>query len=272
MGFESSDVRGTEGLSSIASAQSLDSHSLESAVSLMFAAGARPCAADIRKLAQSNGQFGISIDPELDGDVDGGWVELLQSGLTFDLVGLEPGPASNSPDCVHRFAIENGPDLEELEVITLVPGPHIASGGTMFPVVRCLAVLGAQLAQLPGVQCVAWHAARACSAPDYFRDGVMRWIEGGAFLGLGLTALVYNSDGSLQSEGLRLFTGQDLRLAPEMCVDKAEAAKIALRLLNWLVEHGRIEQKFSFTGPAGETLELEPVDNSSILHVWKRSH
>ena len=139
----------------------------------------------------------------------------------------------------------------------------------MFPVVRCLAQLAAELARLPGVEGVAWHAARACSSPAHFRRGVLGWIEGGAFPGLGLTALVTNPDGSMQSEGLALLTGQELLLAPEMCADQAEGAKIALRLLNWLVEHGRIEEQFSFVGPSGEPLVLEPVENFGILRVWR---
>ncbi len=142
----------------------------------------------------------------------------------------------------------------------------------MFPVVRCLASLAAQLSNLEGVNAVAWHPARTFSAPDYFRRGVQSWIEGGAFPGLGLTALMTNPDGGMQTEGLVLFTGQELRLSPEMCADRAEAAKVALRLVNWLVEHGKIMQSFTFTGPSGETLELEPVDNFSILQVWRRSH
>ncbi|WP_052768992.1 hypothetical protein [Aurantiacibacter marinus] len=243
-----------------------------SAVSLLFDAGHRPRAEEIRELARKSRQFSLSIDPASDGIEDGGWVELLVNGLTFDLVGLGTSAPPRVPDCRHHFALPQGFDQSGLEAITLSPGPHLSGGGAMFPVVRCLASLGAQLAGLEDVRAVAWHPAHTCSAPDYFRRGVTGWIEGGPFPGLGLTALKSNPDGSMQSEGLSLFTSQELRLSPEMCGDRAEAAKVALRLLNWLVEHGRIEQPFTFTGPSGETLELEPVDNSAILHVWKRSH
>ena len=130
----------------------------------------------------------------------------------------------------------------------------------------------ANLAQLEGVKAVAWHPARAISEAGYFRTSVLRWIEGGAFPGLGLTALVPTDDGGLESEGLALFTGQELRMRPEVVMDRAEASKIALRLLNWLVEHGRITESFGFTGPSGETLRLEPVDNFGIVEVWRGSH
>ena len=61
-------------------------------------------------------------------------------------------------------------------------------------------------------------------------------------------------------------------MRPEVVMDRAEASKIALRLLNWLVEHGRITESFGFTGPSGETLRLEPVDNFGIVEVWRGSH
>lgn len=100
----------------------------------------------------------------------------------------------------------------------------------------------------------------------------MRWIEGGAFPGLGLTALSQDADGGLRSEGLAMLTGQELHLRAEVAGDAGERSKIALRLLDWLVENGRITDSFVLTGPSGETLRLEPVDNSAIVEVWRGSH
>ncbi len=137
----------------------------------------------------------------------------------------------------------------------------------MFPVVRCLAALAARLTELGTAKAVAWHPASALSEPEYFRKSVLGWIEGGAFPGLGLTALATNADGSMQSEGLALFTGQELLLPANVAEDTSEAATIALRLINWLVEHGKIEQEFRFTGPAGEPITLAPVENSRVVRV-----
>ena len=61
-------------------------------------------------------------------------------------------------------------------------------------------------------------------------------------------------------------------MTPEVVSDRAEASKIALRLLDWLVENGAITQSFAFTVPSGETLRLEPADNSGIVEVWRGSH
>lgn len=208
----------------------------------------------------------------MEGGADEGWVELLANGLTFDLTGLAPHKPSDMPVAVHRFDLRPESDPPELEAITLVPGPHLLAGGTMFPVVRGLALLAARLADLQSVHSVVWHPARAMSSADYYRRSVIGWIEGGAFPGLGLTALAAMPDGSLQSEGLALFTGQELNLPADIAADGAEAAKIALRLLNWLVEHGRLEEEFTFSGPSGEPIRVEPVENSGILQVWRGAH
>lgn len=196
---------------------------------------------------------------------------MLANGLTFDLTGLGPFSGAEMPSIKHRFAFPTDLDIAGLEAVTLVPGPHLLAGGAMFPVVRGLAILAAQLSTLDGVKAVAWHAANAASEAEYFRRGVMGWIEGGVFPGLGLTALATLPDGGMQSEGLALFTGQELLLPADIAAGDAEGAKLAIRLLNWLVEHGRIEQSVTFTGPSGEPIQLEPVENSGIIRVWRGS-
>ena len=135
----------------------------------------------------------------------------------------------------------------------------------MLPLVRGIASLAAALSALPGVRAVGWHAARAWSAPDYFRGSVMRWVQGGAFPGLGLTALTFTSDGGLQSEGLALFTGQELRIAPELVGDRAAGARLALRLLHMLVEDGPVDACSWLSGLAGEPLALEPSTNRRLV-------
>ncbi len=122
---------------------------------------------------------------------------------------------------------------------------------------------------MPGAQAVAWHPARCWSAPQPFRAGVQRWIEGGAFPGLSLAPLMEGPDGALQSEGLALFVGQELRIEPELAEDPAEGAKLALRLLHWLVESGPLRAMERLVGPNGEPLKLQPSANGRFVRVWK---
>jgi hypothetical protein len=139
----------------------------------------------------------------------------------------------------------------------------------LLPVLRTHALLAARLASLPQVQAVAWHTAGSWNSPEHFRSHVMRWIEGGAFPGLGLAALVSKPDGSIASEGLQLFTGQELVLADDLAEDRAVGARVALRLMHWLVDNGALTQREILTGPSGEQLLLEPSSDRRLIKVCK---
>lgn len=158
-------------------------------------------------------------------------------------------------------------DGQELECITLHPGPHLASGRGMVPVIRTLAWLAAEIASRSGVQAVAWHPSGNWIAPDLFCDSVERWAEGGVFPGLTLTALILAPDGGMQSQGLEVFTGQELRLEPDLTEDSTAAAKLALRLLDLLVERGRVVEPDLIKGSHGEPLRLEPSPNGRFVRV-----
>jgi hypothetical protein len=214
----------------------------------------------------------VSLDPGegAAGDAASGhWLELLANGLTFDLVGLAPGAGVDMPPQSHSFGLPEDFQGSRMEAITLQPGPHIAAGGAMVPVVRSLAWLAAQLTGLPDTRAVAWHAARSWCAPAHYRDSVQRWIDGGVFPGLGLAAFVPMPDGGMQTQGLALFTGQELRLEPEVTADRAAGAKIGLRLMHWMVEHGRLTGPESLAGPDGLPLRLEPSENGRYVRVWR---
>ena len=246
-----------------------------SVASLLFAPGGRPGAEQVRALADIDPTFVVSLEPEEPDEAGYGgvptvhWIELLANGLTFDLEGLAPGEPLALPPRAHVYGLPPEVQDRPLEAIRLLPGPHIAAGGRMLPVLRQMAWLAARLAALPGVQVVAWHAARTWCGPGHFRESVIRWMEGGAFPGLGLTALAPAQDGCLQSEGLALFTGQELRIDPALASDRAAAARLALRLLHWLVDNGRLDRPVHLAGPGGEPLLLEPSTNGHFVGVWR---
>ena len=243
---------------------------------MLFLPGERPDGQAVAALARANAGFVISLDPaagagggEAAGAAAGTWLELLANGLTFDLLGLSPGPAAEPPPRGHLFGLGEDFELARMEAITLKPGPHLAEGAALEPVVRSLAWLAALLTGLPGARAVAWHPARSWCAPAHYRDSVLRWIEGGVFPGLGLAALVPTPDGGMHSQGLALFTGQELRLEPDLASDRATGAKIGLRLMHWLVEHGRLEAPERIPGPDGEPLRMEPSSNGRFVRVWR---
>jgi hypothetical protein len=260
---------------SISRTQDIDAGALISAASLLFAPGERPEREAVAALARGGSGFAISLDPAANDDRVNGpagpgtWLELLANGLTFDLVGLAPGASASAPDPGHAFGFAAGFEAGPMEAVTLQPGPHLAAGAAMLPVVRSLALLAARLAALPGTRAVAWHPARCWCEPEHYRASVLRWIEGGVFPGLGLASLVPMPDGGMQSQGLALFTGQELRLEPELAEDRAAGAKIALRLMHWLVEHGRLDSAERLPGPDGLPLRLEPSGNGRFVRVWR---
>ncbi len=243
---------------------------MDHAVVLLFARGHRPVVSAFHRLSLEQGQFAVTLEGDDPGG-EGNWAELLANGLTYDLAGLAPGDSAMGVTGGQLFGLPGDFDPSAYESVSLSPGPHLVSGGPMVPVLRCLAWLAAEMAGMEHLHAIAWRPAHSLCEPAYFRDVVMRWIGGGAFPGLGLTTLVPRADGSLQSEGLALFTGQELLLEVDPAMDQAQAGKVALRLLHWLVENGRVTETMSLTGPSGETLLLEPRPEQGIVRVWRGS-
>ena len=222
------------------------------------------------RLADSAGggalPFSVSYVPAANPD----WLEMLSLGLTFDLTGLAPGAAEMFPAIRHRFGLSDSFG-GAIEAIGLYPGQHLGEGANLLPVVRVMAGLAAGLLDLPQAQAVVWHPAGTALGPDMFRQAIGDWLGGGAFPALGLTALTRQSDGSLQSEGLAFFTGQELRVEPTCGKTPGEAGKIAVRLVHRLVDSEPVLSRQKITGPNGERLIAEPRDGGRVVRVWRDS-
>ena len=129
-----------------------DSARPEAGLTLLFPAGARPSAAVIeRALGQREGGNLVQASEAGNGRKPPGrlatasrissqrgraegWIELLASGLTFDLAGLLPGPPLAPPDARHFFGLPRDAAGHRYEVIALSPGPHLAGAGAMLSV------------------------------------------------------------------------------------------------------------------------------------------
>ena len=235
-------------------------------LSLQFAAGKRPGAKDIVRLAesaQSGAQFGIAHRPP---DAEG-WLELLSTGLTFDCTGLAPAPAAPPPPCHQAFGLEPAGKNAKLEAITLAPGPHLAGGERLMPVIRAMVGLGAALARLDGVKAVCWLPAGSWMEPGYFIRIVGEWLQGGAFPALGLTTLERRDDGAMLSRGLAYLAGQELLLEPRLESSPADAARLAVRLIDEMVYAGPLTGSAHYSGPNGEDLRAEPEAGGTVVRV-----
>jgi hypothetical protein len=189
-----------------------DNQSLTAGLSLFFAAGKRPTADDIaRLLATSEASLlGASISHRPDDHE--GWLELLASGLTFDLAGLAPAASAPIPKADHRFGVGEDVDPAALEAVSLYPGHHISGGQALMPVVKTMVGLVANLALHLTARAVCWHPSGTWMDPGYFARIMLNWQSGGAFPALGLTAIEQNDDGSVASSGLGYFIGQEIQV------------------------------------------------------------
>jgi hypothetical protein len=242
-------------------------------LSVLFAPAARPDASSIIALKERTEGFSVSSRQAgtQSHSVNEHSLELLVDGLVFDLFGLAPGKAARVSGCEHLVDIEEDADAlaaKRLEAITLTPGSHLRGGEAMMPVVRTMCGLAARLSELPGVEALAWHPACICISPTYFRAAIAHWLEDGPFPAPGLTALKPTPDGGMQSVGMAFFTGQELRIEPELADDRKAAARLAARLVNKLLDESRLERETYFELPDGSRLLLAPSPNGRFVRVW----
>lgn len=196
-----------------------------------------------------------------------GWVEVLASGLTFDLAGLEPGPALAPPDARHFFGLPRDSDGFVFEAIALFPGPHLVGAGALIPVVRTMAAIVSTLAIKLGALAVCWEPAGSWMDVQYFSRIIAGWSAGGAFPALGLTGIERTQDGGVESDGLAFFIGQELRIESRRGEAAAETVKLATRVIDHLINKGAIFEREALVGPGGEPLMAEPSPDGKFLQV-----
>ena len=228
---------------------------------LLFEPGARPDVGEIVDLSALNGRFSIANWS----DAHSGMVELLREGLTFDLEHLRPVEPLHLDMLRHRVELPQDLDVGALCAIDLLPAPHLAGAGRLLPVLRVLVDLLIDLAALPGLRAVAWCPARTVMTPAWFTEACGAWLAGGPFPALALTALYRGRDGGIASEGLAFLTGQEFALRPRPGVSPDHDARVAVRLTDWLVAHGRVDAPCDALLPGGGAVQIEPDGSDKLL-------
>ncbi len=241
----------------------------QTGLSLLFAAGKRPSAADIDRLLSSAEMQGAAAFVSHRPRDDEGWVELLVSGLTFDLIGLSPGEPAPAPPSEHVFGLPDRAASLGYEAISLVPGPHITGGRAMMPVVRAMVSLAATIALPLSVEAVCWHPARSWMEPQYFSRVILNWLSGGVFPALGLTAVEQVEEGFVGSKGLDFFVGQEIQLEAKKGEALAETVKLAVRVIDYMAHNGPLRQPGELEGSGGERLRAEPTRDGKAVWVWR---
>ena len=253
---------------------------------LLFEGGGRPDLQSIRDATSKLPHIAISLDPagagrqpdlpsarQPDGSpdkLDTHWLELLCNGLTFDLIGLAPGRALDAPEIRHLLDLPEGFTTSSLDAVSLLPGPHLSGGINSLPVVRIMLGLIADIvSDLQFLRGIFWPPAGILIGPALFRANARSWIDGGPFPAQALTGIRQMSDGSLQTDGLAFFTGQEIRIEPDSVGDYPTAAQLVNRLVQQLVQHGPLTQAEEVMAPDGSLMRLEPSGNRKFVRVWR---
>jgi hypothetical protein len=233
----------------------------EPLAALLFETAARPDAQSLAGLAAQSGEFSL-----VEGGVAGapfGCTELLCEGLTFDLGGLAPREACQAPDYAHVVALPQDFDAAGLAALTFAPGPHLAGAQHLLPVVRVAAGLVLKLAPLAGLRAIIWHPARTIMSPAWFAESIGIWLAGGPFPAMALTALIRRERG-FDSEGLAFLVGQEFSLQAKGDTPSREDSRIAVRLTDWLVAHGRVDAACEVVLSGAGAVWLEPAGRDRL--------
>lgn len=196
-----------------------------------------------------------------------GWLELHVGGLTFDLLGLAPGPGREPPSPVHVFGLPQDVARFDFEAMWLVPGAHIAAGASLLPVVGAMTGVAAVLARHLPVKAVCWHPAQSWMDAGYFIRIIDTWRDGGAFPVLGLVPLARTDDGALVSHGLRFFTGQEILLQCHPREELSDTVQLAGRIVVELIEQGGLAGTQEVAGPDGEVLLARAEPQEGLVRI-----
>jgi hypothetical protein len=242
---------------------------------LLLAKGNRPSADDMEKLVLASAQDAASrmatVQIAHRQRADDGRLELLSCGLSFELEGLHPADSRPVPYASYFYGLPGDAAKRALEAIALYPGPHITSGATMLPVVRAMAAVAGEVARHLDVQAICWRPSGCWMDASYFRRVISIWQAGGAFPALGLTAVECLEDGTVLSDGVSYFTGQDLLVKPRKGEAVASTVKLAVRMIDYLVRNGAVEGRTQIPGPDGEMLLAEATSNGRRVVITRQA-
>lgn len=242
---------------------------VKSGLALLFPAGVRATAAELESLLARPSLAAVALVSNQRGQGQG-CLELLANGLTFNITSLAPEASAPVAAPRHIYGLPRDVTGQDWEVCLLAPGPHLADAGAMEPVVRTMAMLASALAQGLGAQAICWQPAASWMDVTYFARIVEAWCSGGAFPALGFSGMDRLEDGSVTSEGLAFFTGQELRVEARPGEPPADTVKLAVRLADRLVRGGPIAVAGRLTGPDAEALYAEPSPDGRQVRLRRQ--
>ena len=259
-----------------------EAHGATAGLILLFDPDCRPTNDDIREATANLARTFVSFDPSSQAGKDqrtsgarapnkrtsDNWVELLRDGLTFDLIGLKPGPAVDKAEVRHRFGSVSANVEDATEAIGLFPGPHLEKGSHTLPVLRTLVGISADLAgAFDAVRAVIFTPSGCVLAPDLFIKLIADWQDGGPFPSPGIVGFTFTAERELRTDGLAFLAGRELALDAELAHDSVEAARLASRIVDVLVGQGPIELPTRLEWPGLPGLELFEDASANMIRA-----
>ncbi len=227
---------------------------------LLYDTGSIPGIREVMDAARIGGDFTVSHAPP-QGE---GWVEVLRDGLTFDVRGLSGANLQAIPEIQHwvGFNPDQGTGLAALQIW---PGPHISGAQRLLPVIRVATALAASLANFVQPRAICWIPARNAIVPELFNRAVKPWLEGGPFPAIALASIHRNASGEMATTGLKFLIGQEFTLSGGSGTSREHLARVAVRLIDWLVAHGPITEAKQADLAGTGAVFLEAENATSII-------
>jgi hypothetical protein len=112
-----------------------------------------------------------------------------------------------------------------------------------------------------------WHPANIVSGFSYFSEAVIDYMSGGAFPVLALVNFKAEDDGTINSRGLALLSGQELQVASND-MGQSEAILRVARVAHDIAINGAVNKAVKLAGIVpDEILDLQPVPESGLLRM-----
>jgi len=237
----------------------------------------------IRQASEEHCGFAISLDPSSQSGCAGKkffgreqtWLALLVNGLTFDLIGLRPGPSDEPPPYAHFFGLPADTDPRSWEALTIRPGPHFAGGYNDGAGGPHAGVVGRRVGEPAGRRgCRLASGAQLLRARLFSRERAAldrRWsVPRPRPDGLGDLARRRHAQrrpGAVHHAGTAHRAGTHGRKG-----GRGEDRCPPARLVGgeWPANGtGRLEAPQRVTSPDGAPLCLEPCANGRFVRVWR---
>lgn len=193
-------------------------------------------------------------------------VGLQRSGLTFDFVGLAPGPAVPVPDLPHMDRLPDDIGFFGAHATSLRLGPHIEAGRRSQSILREWFSLAETILSSFGGIGVCWVPAEGVYSGVALASNLKVWAERGEMPVHLFARFRRTLDGAVQSQGLSFFTGQEFRIEPSLAGDDNDG--LARLIFSHLFYTGALLETAQLVAPDGHALRLKPTENGRYIRVW----